>query len=221
VSVRNDSQIKEGLGDMTTTVTTIDLLRHGACEGGEIFRGSSDVALSAHGWQQMRAAIAQDAAPWQSVVSSSLQRCARFAEEVAAQRQLPLQLEARLQEIHFGDWEMRTHKDVQREAPGMVQRFFEDPFNVTPPNGELMTDFRDRVMAAAQELLQQHAGRHILLVTHGAVIRVLLCEWLHLSYAAFSNIAVPYASFSRLRLFQMPERSPWMQLCLHRGDQTV
>jgi len=211
----------DGHSDVTN-VTTIDLLRHGACEGGEIFRGSSDVALSAQGWQQMRAAIAKEieneAAPWQCIVSSSLQRCAHFAEEVAAQRQLPLQIESRLQEIHFGDWEMRTHKEIHREAPGLVQRFFDDPFNATPPNGELMADFRDRVMAAAHDVLQQHAGKHILLVTHGAVIRVLLCEWLQLSYAAFSNIAVPYASFSRLRQFRMPDRSPWMQLCLHRGD---
>ncbi len=61
---------------MSTVTTTIDLLRHGACEGGEIFRGSSDVALSEQGWQQMRAAIADETAPWQAVVSSSLQRCA-------------------------------------------------------------------------------------------------------------------------------------------------
>lgn len=205
-----------------TAVTTIDLLRHGACEGGEIFRGSSDVALSGQGWQQMRAAIAkeiaEEAAPWQCVVTSSLQRCARFAEDVAAQQQLPLHIESRLQEIHFGDWEMRTHADIHREAPGLVQRFFDDPFNATPPNGEMMADFRDRVMAAAQTLLEQHAGKHILLVTHGAVVRVLLCEWLQWSYAAFANIAVPYASFSRLRQYQMPNRSPWMQLCLHRGD---
>ena len=35
--------------------TCIDFLRHGECEGGEIFRGSgSDVALTDQGWQQMR-----------------------------------------------------------------------------------------------------------------------------------------------------------------------
>jgi alpha-ribazole phosphatase len=207
---------------VSTVTTTIDLLRHGACEGGEIFRGSSDVALSEQGWQQMRAAIADETASWQAVVSSSLQRCARFAGEVAQQRALPLHVEPRLQEIHFGDWEMRTHREIHRESPGLVQKFFDDPFNATPPNGEPMADFRDRVMAAANELLSQHAGQHLLLVTHGAVIRVLLCEWLQLSYAAFSSIAVPYASFSRLRFHMMEgarkERAPWVQLCLHRGD---
>lgn len=201
----------------TTTVTTIDLLRHGACEGGEIFRGSTDVALTEQGWSQMRNAVAAESG-WHHIVSSSLQRCVQFATQLADQRQLPLQVESSLREIHFGDWEKRTHADVQRENGKMLKQFWADPLNVTPPNGEAMTAFRARVMTAAQTLLTAHSGQHILLVTHGAVIRVLLCEWLKLSYDAFSNIAVPYASFSRLRVYQHADRSPWMQLCLHRGD---
>lgn len=201
-----------------TRVTTIDLLRHGACEGGEIFRGSTDVALTEQGWSQMRHAVMGESG-WSRIVSSSLQRCAQFAGQLAEQRNLPLQVEPNLREIHFGDWERRKHADVERESGAMLKQFWADPLHVTPPNGEAMTVFRERVMLAAQELLAAHAGQHLLLVTHGAVIRVLLCEWLQLSYDAFSNIAVPYASFSRLRLYQHTDRSPWMQLCLHRGEE--
>ena len=38
-------------------VTTVDLLRHGESEGGEIFRGSIDVPLTEMGWQQMQSAV--------------------------------------------------------------------------------------------------------------------------------------------------------------------
>ena len=38
--------------------TLIDILRHGQCEGGEIYRGSTDVPLTDLGWQQMRNAVA-------------------------------------------------------------------------------------------------------------------------------------------------------------------
>ena len=48
--------------------TTIDLLRHGQCEGGEIFRGSTDVALSEAGWQQMRHAT-QEEDNWDRVIT--------------------------------------------------------------------------------------------------------------------------------------------------------
>lgn len=200
-----------------TAVTTFDLLRHGACEGGEIFRGSTDVALSEDGWRQMRTAIA-DEAGWDLVLTSSLQRCARFAEELAQSRQLPLRQEARLREIHFGDWEGRTHVEVQREQGDVLRRFWRDPLGVVPPNGEAMTDFRDRVMAAMREIQRECVGQHVLIVTHGAVIRVLLCEWLRMSYDAFSNVAVPYASFSRLKIYHQDNKESWAQLALHRGE---
>ena len=35
--------------------TVVDLLRHGECEGGAIFRGSLDVALAEHGRARMQA----------------------------------------------------------------------------------------------------------------------------------------------------------------------
>lgn len=203
-----------------TTVTTIDLLRHGACEGGEIFRGSSDVALSEEGWRQMRAALEHESG-WDLVLSSPLQRCARFAEELAQNRQLPLRTEQRLQEIHFGDWENRTHVEVQREHGDWLRQFWRDPFSVSPPNGESMTAFRDRLLAPMQELLNEYQGRHVLVVTHGAVIRVLLCEWLQMSYSAFSSFAVPYAAFSRLKLYHQEGQAPWVQLCLHRGEGVI
>jgi alpha-ribazole phosphatase len=35
-------------------VTTVDLLRHGECEGGHVYRGSLDLPLSETGWEQLR-----------------------------------------------------------------------------------------------------------------------------------------------------------------------
>jgi broad specificity phosphatase PhoE len=198
-------------------VTTIDLLRHGACEGGEIFRGSIDVELTAAGREQMRAALA-DMEGWQRIVCSSLQRCCRFAAELAGERGLPLQVCPDLREIHFGDWEGRRHSDVMREEGERLAQFWRDPLTVTPPNGESMAQFRERVVAAMHGLLDEHRGRHLLLVTHGAVIRLLLTEWLQMPMTAFSNIAVPYASFTRCRIFEREGSVPWVQLCLHRGD---
>ncbi|MFO8155736.1 MAG: histidine phosphatase family protein, partial [Thiohalospira sp.] len=84
--------------------TTVDLLRHGEPEGGRRYRGQSDDPLSATGWQQMQAAVA-GATPWQRVISSPLSRCRVFAETLAAERGLPLEVEADFREIGFGEWE--------------------------------------------------------------------------------------------------------------------
>ena len=60
-----------------------------------------------------------------------MQRCARFAAELAEQRGLPPSLEANLQELHFGAWEGRSAVElIQAEALG---RFWADPYAFTPP----------------------------------------------------------------------------------------
>ena len=69
--------------------TLIDILRHGQCQGGEIYRGSTDVSLTDLGWQQMRNAVASHSG-WDAVVSSPLTRCKLFAQEHAAENQIPI-----------------------------------------------------------------------------------------------------------------------------------
>ena len=63
--------------------TTVDLLRHGACADGEIYRGITDSALTEAGKRQMTLAVG-DFRAWTSVVSSPLSRCAGVAAEFAA-----------------------------------------------------------------------------------------------------------------------------------------
>ena len=106
--------------------TRIDLLRHGETERGGGFRGSLDDALTAHGWQQMRDAVAL-AGPWDVLVSSPLQRCAAFARELAADRRLPLRIEPELRELHFGAWEGRSAAELMSTDAEALGRFWADP----------------------------------------------------------------------------------------------
>lgn len=197
--------------------TTIDLLRHGICEGGEIFRGTTDVALLEQGWEQMRNSL-QPHDGWDCVVSSSLRRCRLFAKQFSDERNLPLQVSSNFSEIHFGDWEGQKIADIEREHGASLARFWSDPDSFSPPNGETMQVFRARVLQEADTLLREHAGQHILLVSHGAVIRLLLCEWLQMPLTAFSTIAVPYAALSRMRIYQRGDEKPWLQFVFHRGE---
>ena len=156
----------------------LDLLRHGETELGGGLRGSLDDALTDLGWQQMRTAVAELALepPWDRIVSSPLQRCARFAEELASKLSLPLQLEAGIQELHFGDWEgIGTAQLMDTDAEGLG-RFWEDPYSFTPPNGEPVLAFASRVLGVIERLQQTCDGERILLVSHGGVMRLLLAQ---------------------------------------------
>jgi alpha-ribazole phosphatase len=156
----------------------LDLLRHGETELGGGLRGSLDDALTDLGWQQMRSAVAELALEvrWDRIVSSPLQRCARFAEELALKLSLPLQLEAGIQELHFGDWEgIGTAQLMETDAEGLG-RFWDNPYTFTPPNGEPVLAFASRVLGAIERLRQAFDGERILLVSHGGVMRLLLAQ---------------------------------------------
>ena len=181
------------------SVTTIDLLRHGAPEGGIRYRGSRDDPLSELGWQQMHAAVGEHH-PWDIVISSPLRRCAAFAEVLCERYKLALEIEPGFREISFGAWEGRTPAEIEALSPEALHRFWIEPMNYPPPEGESLQDFAIRVTAVWQTALERHCGRHILAITHGGVIRMVLCHVLEIPLRHFWRLEVPYATFSRVRI---------------------
>lgn len=177
----------------------LELLRHGETELGGGLRGSLDDALTASGWAQLRAAVI-DGGPWDRLISSPLQRCARFAEELAAQQSLPLSLEPDLQELHFGAWEGRSTAELMQIAADDLGRFWADPYAFTPPDGESLPAFEARVLGALQRLQARHAGERLLLITHGGVMRLLLARARGLPRSDLLQVNVGYAERFRLSL---------------------
>jgi len=181
-------------------VTTVDLLRHGEPEGGNRYRGTVDDPLSPFGWEQMRAAVDIRHPPWNAIVSSPLRRCADFARELAAQLRLTLDIEPDLREMTFGDWEGRTITEIMRSTPQALTLFWRDPVNHPPPGGEPLPVYAARVTAAWQAVLERHAGRHVLIVGHGGMIRMVLQHVLGMPLQHVWRLEVPYANCSRVRV---------------------
>lgn len=174
----------------------IDMLRHGDT-GAKGFCGSLDMPLSETGWQQMRIATEVNVG-WQVILSSPLRRCAEFASALAEQYRLPMVLDARIRELHFGEWEgLDAEQLMQRDEKGLTQ-FWTDPWCYTPPRGERLADFEQRVRIAWEDACDRYRGKHILFITHGGVIRMLLYLVRHLSRAELLGINVPYASLHTL-----------------------
>lgn len=184
------------------TTTFFDLIRHGEPAGGPMFRGSQDDPLSDTGWQQVNAAITEED-HWDLVVTSPLLRCSAFARQLAQQRQLPLYEEPQLREIGFGDWEGRTSADIMAHTPDALTGFWSDPVNHPPPGGEAIAAFSKRIADAWLHWQQEAAGKRVLVVCHGGVIRMILAEVMAIPlHRSFAAIAVPYACRSRIRVDQ-------------------
>ncbi|MCR4537588.1 alpha-ribazole phosphatase family protein [Pseudomonas sp. 18.1.10] len=175
----------------------LDLLRHGETELGGGLRGSLDDALTARGWAQMRAAVVAQG-PWDRVVSSPLQRCARFADELGAQLKVPVSLEKDLQELHFGAWEGQSAAALMETDAEALGLFWADPYSFTPPQGEPVSDFSDRVLGAVARLHQAYAGERVLLVSHGGVMRLLLARARGLPREQLLNVEVGHGALFSL-----------------------
>ncbi len=195
-----------------SNTTWLDLLRHGEPAGGAYFRGSTDDPLTERGWEQARAATAGE--DWDLVISSDLQRCRRFAEVLTEERRLPLAVDTRFREMHFGDWEaVRADAITDRAA---LNAFWADPDGHTPPGGESVPALVTRVNEALDEVLETHRGQRILLVCHAGVIHAVIARTLGISMgAAMRGFRVPHACRTRLRIDRGPQGD--MRCICHHG----
>jgi alpha-ribazole phosphatase len=177
----------------------LDLLRHGETELGGGLRGSLDDALTEKGWAQMRAAVVEGG-PWQRIVSSPLQRCARFAAELGEQLDLPVQLDKELQELHFGAWEGQSAAALMETDAEALGLFWADPYSFTPPQGEPVSEFSSRVLAAVARLHTAYAGERVLLISHGGVMRLLLAQARGLPREQLLNVEVAHGALFALKV---------------------
>ncbi len=187
---------------------TVDFLRHGEPEGGEVLRGRIDHPLSEKGWLQMQKAAAltnerqlSHATPsWTHLITSPLQRCRVFAEQLAVVTALDLQVLDQWQEIDYGDWDGMLLSDWREHAGPQFKAFREDVSKLQPPNGEAFLNFKDRILGAWQALADLPDGSHVLVVTHGGVLRVVLPTVLGMPLNRSYPLHIPFASFSRVAL---------------------
>lgn len=77
-----------------------------------------------------------------------------------------------LSEYHFGEFEMKTHE--QLEGNEAYQAWINDPDGMTPcPRGESPSDFRTRISAGFAKVLEMYKdrdSRDSIIVCHGGVI---------------------------------------------------
>ncbi len=179
--------------------TTIDLIRHGVPEGGRRYRGHGcDDPLSEKGWRQMWGTVG-DAAPWQQIVSSTMQRCHSFADALGQRHGIPVTPDERLREVGFGNWEGLTRDQVMDRDESGYHAFYQDPVNNRPRGAEPLGDFTVRVTLAMEDILARFAGQHVLVVAHAGVIRAALGHVLEAPAQRWYRIRVDNAGLSRLQ----------------------
>lgn len=177
------------------TDTRIDLLRHGEPDGEDCFRGSGvDHPLTDFGWQQMQTAV-KGRSDWDLIISSPLSRCLAFAETLAKQLSIPLEINDNFKEIGFGSWEGRTKDDIAVNDCDAYKRFQLDPVNNRPAGAEPLEKFSNRVWHNMEKLAQDYSGKRLLLITHAGVLRVITSRTMGIALNdVYNQLKIEYAA---------------------------
>lgn len=196
--------------------TIIDLLRHGDVDGGRKYRGQLDDPLSELGWEQLRATT-KNKQSWQHIITSPLKRCACFAEELAQAHSLPLHTESEFKEISFGLWEGKTAEQLLESEPNNIKKYWNDPINTTPPQGENLLHFEKRVIKGWKNILSAFQGKHVLLISHAGVMRMILCHVLGMPITELFKLDIGLAKVSRIQI-EHADGENWPRLIFHGGE---
>lgn len=150
------------------TKTIVGLLRHGQTDWNIDFRlqGVTDIPLNETGIQQAHiAAQALNGEDWDVVLTSPLSRARDTAAIVISLAGLPeAQVEPLLLERSFGEAEGLKHDEWRATYQNTNE----------VPGGETIEALEIRAWQLLDEILKNHAGKRILTVSHGALIRKLL-----------------------------------------------
>lgn len=186
---------------MTDTATRILAIRHGqtAWNADSRIQGHTDIELDATGlWQADRLATALVDEPLQAIYSSDLGRARQTAAPVAAGHGLALRIDTGLRERGFGDFEGLSFAQVEQRWPEAAARWRRRDPDFGPGGGEVLSDFRARIVATIERLARAHRGECVALVTHGGVLDILYREATRLALDAPRSWELGNAAVNRL-----------------------
>jgi probable phosphoglycerate mutase len=180
------------------------LLRHGETEfsktGG--YCGSLDPELNEDG-RRMAAQFAETyrTLPWAGVYASPMKRTVATARPLCEAAVLPMTLREGLREIAYGEWEGITHDDAKARYPDAYLHWMTEPAWYAPPGGETAQEINARASAVVSEVMGAHPDGNVLVVSHKATIRVLLCGFLGIDLGRYRDrLDVPAGSVSVVRI---------------------
>ena len=163
------------------TLKRILLIRH--CESthaGKRYIGRTDTPLTPTGKEQaLRLAVRLKPVPVDRVVASPSLRALDTAGPVVEERGLSIEVDEELREVDFGEWEELSFEEIRRKDPEMVAEWARGGMDFRFPGGESLSAFGNRVRRAGNRLISL-PDEGILVVTHGGVVRFMLCHFLGL-----------------------------------------
>lgn len=175
-------------------MTRIFLIRHAESEGNrrQIFQGQSEEPLSERGRQQAALlGLRFRNIPLDAVYSSPLSRAAETAEAVAQyHKNVRVQSHTGLLEIDVGEMTGQPLSALPEKYPELAGYWNDEPEKAFYPGGEHMEQVFARAKRTLHAVLAENAGKSIAVVSHGALLRCMICALLYGESGALCRVKI-------------------------------
>ena len=180
-------------------MTKLLLVRHGVTEFNSTrrFAGYSDVELNADGYRQverLRARLANEKID--AVYSSDLKRALVTAEVISPGHKTDIVVCPELREINYGDAEGLTFEEIGHHHPELAESITNFSLELSFPGGESFKGFIARTIEFVDRLNGHAQEQTILIVSHGGVLRTLVCDLLGIDQGFWRQFRFDNASLS-------------------------
>ena len=168
------------------------LVRHGETTWNQENRwqGHADIPLSEAGYrqaQQLAQRLAAERRTVHALYASDLVRAWQTAEILGEAIALPPIPHVAWREMDIGDWSGLTTAEVVTRYPEEWERLRAGE-DLPRGGGETFSQFQQRIVQIARDLIMRHAGEQVAIVTHGGVVRAFLLHCRQLPMSQFRQI---------------------------------
>lgn len=196
--------------DTPDTSLTVFLVRHGETpqHAQNRYVGRTDAPLAVEGKQQAeQLAVWAGQARLTAIMSSPLIRARETAEPSGRACGLQVEVDERWRELDFGRAEELTAAQMRSRFPAARAAFEVDPVAHPLPAGEDPLDALERGRAVLEETVRAHQGGRVLVVAHGTLLRIVLCDLLGIPAQRYRHVFPAMRNVSGAVLSYRPKRA--------------
>lgn len=169
---------------------TLYFLRHGETPYSQSgsYCGTTDAELTPAG-MQMAAAFgsAYQHLPWAAVYCSPMKRTIATAKPLCTAIGLEMQVCDGLREMDYGKWEDQTPDYIKQHYLEDYIRWMTEPAWNPPTGGETAVQVASRASLVIAEIEANHTSGNVLVVSHKATIRIMLCGLLGIDLGRYRD----------------------------------
>lgn len=198
-------------------MTKLYIVRHGETEWNKLSRTQgcgNDLSLSQSGKLQAEAIANRfKNIPIDAIYSSDLKRAYDTALEISKVISIPVNITTDFREMNFGCWEGLTTDEIKSTYKETFEIWKADPKEVVIPDGETLISLQNRVINKVNEIIKQHTGKNIIIVSHGISIKMLILSILCMDISYLSRVRISNTGLSIIEYGDEPVLTLFNDTC--------